>query len=168
MSVNIKIYSNKNPVNKIDKTLTAPISNLNGNFIEPVNIINPSFKISEDFSKLANCNYCYIPSFGKRYYFIDSIDIIQDGIYKINCSIDVLKTYADSIKNHSAIISKVGEEYENNYINDGTFISEERTITKPFYFMKNGEKAKIFEGGDLDEDWVYILTCYGGEDFDVS
>lgn len=159
MSFNISCYINKNPVNKVNKSLGSVIFSANGNLLEPTNIMNPSIKIMSETESLLGCNYCFIEKFN-RYYFIDSIDIIQNNIYQINCSVDVLKTYADEINESNAIISKRGldeEDVTNRYFNDGTFSTEERSYSKVVEFPN-----PVF---DKDLGFTYLLTCYGGYDY---
>lgn len=100
--------------NKINKTLE------NGLSIQDV-IIKNDFDITtfdlmiKSSSYTPDYNYCYIQDLG-RYYFIDSVECMNGTIYKIRVSVDVLKTYADEIKNISAIITK-SENPDDNFVN---------------------------------------------------
>lgn len=85
-----------------------------------------------ELSSAPDYNMAYIPSFN-RYYFI-GWENVSNNLWKMYTNeIDVLYTYKNEILALDAIIDK--QEYNTNpYINDGSFIREERTIieTKPF------------------------------------
>lgn len=70
---------------------------------EPCSILNPVLKIAgRDMSQF---NYCYIPSFGNRYYFINNWEW-RDAMWFCNCSCDVLATYRTSIGNSTQYVSR--------------------------------------------------------------
>lgn len=92
-----KMLENKN---KINKTLNNGLD-INGTFRGKVDILKPTIEITTENN--IDFNYCYIPLLN-RYYFIDNIEIIRNNFYILYLSVDVLKTYADSIKECSAVI----------------------------------------------------------------
>lgn len=63
---------------------------------EPCTITQPYFIIEYKADRLGY-NYAYIPSWG-RYYFIDNITVLKGCRMILNCTVDVLYTYRDSIK----------------------------------------------------------------------
>lgn len=71
---------------------------------QPVNILAPTF-IFNNNSQLYPCNYLYCDTFS-RYYYIRNIRILPGGRIAIDCTVDVLQTYASSIKNCNATITR--------------------------------------------------------------
>ena len=133
--------------NKINKTLE------NGLSIQDV-IIKNDFDITaldlmiKSPSYTPEYNYCYIPDLG-RYYFIDGVECMNGTIYKIRVSVDVLKSYADDIRNISAIITK-SENPDGNFVNcevSETFESEVIDLTDNFNHSGN----------------LILVTSLGGE-----
>lgn len=80
--------------NKINKTLTAgTVKALT--FRNNFDVENPIIYLS--FDPIVNgFNYVEIDS---KYYFIDSVDFVRYNYYRVNMSLDVLKTYASAIAN---------------------------------------------------------------------
>lgn len=90
----INFYNSKIKKNEMNKTLGTPIVKTcalkNGSSIE-----DPVLYMEHDAS-LFNCNYVYIPDFG-RYYFISGRELVEHTEY-ITCHVDVIKSFADDIK----------------------------------------------------------------------
>lgn len=97
-------------------------------------------------------NYCYISEFG-RYYFINNITSVRNGLWKIDCSVDVLMSYKTSILNLNVIVSDLsyGES------TDSTYVNGDQWITK----VKSKTDVLVFPSGLLD-DGEYILITSGG------
>ena len=85
--------------NKINKTLTAgTVKALT--FRNNFDVENPIIYLS--FDPIANgFNYVEIDS---KYYFIDSVNFVRYNYYRVNMSLDVLKTYASAIANCTCTI----------------------------------------------------------------
>lgn len=90
----VNFYNAKIKKNEINKTLGTPIIKTcalkNGSSIE-----DPVLYMEHDAS-LFNCNYVYIPDFG-RHYFITGREIVEHTEY-ITCHVDVIKSFANDIK----------------------------------------------------------------------
>lgn len=114
--MNITFYKNYSEKNHLDKNLTQ-MGTISGTLREDCSVINPVIKI-ESFSgfDLTQCNYCYIPDFG-RYYFINNIKCVGK-LFEIEAHVDVLSTYKTAIRNNKAIVSRQQNEY-NLYLQDG-------------------------------------------------
>lgn len=98
----ITLYKNTDPKNKITKTLENGLT-LAGNFRGVCNLSTPVLDVATDNAYLYN--YCYIPAL-QRYYFINDITIVRSGVFSLHCHIDVLKTYENEIKQTTAEIVK--------------------------------------------------------------
>lgn len=80
--------------NTVNKKFT-PVITLDGTFREDIDILNPVFRVEAD---VTNYNYIYIEELN-RYYYIRRITLESNNMHKVECHIDVLKSYADVIKN---------------------------------------------------------------------
>lgn len=99
--MNVTFYNNLSNLNVIYKRLEK-INTLSFTFKENSNIINPSLILKN----YKGGNYCYIEDL-ERYYYIKDIDLLSNGLVKINCEIDVLMSYKEDIIN-SDLYSKDG------------------------------------------------------------
>lgn len=116
MSITINLIKNKSDTNVLTKSLET-LSTITGVLKDDTDILNPSILI--EGSLPTNCNYFQIPDFN-RYYFITGLESVANDLFKITGHVDVLSTYADSIRNCSGIIARQESEY-NLYVDDGSF-----------------------------------------------
>ena len=89
----VTFYNNLSNYNVVNKSLEE-INILSFSFKENSNIITPSLILKN----YEGGNYCYIKEL-ERYYFVKDIDLLENGLFKINCEIDVLMSYKDDIIN---------------------------------------------------------------------
>jgi len=99
--MNVTFYNNLSNYNVVNKRLEK-INTLSFTFKENSNIINPSLILKN----YEGGNYCYIDEL-ERYYYVKDIDLLGNGLFKINCEIDVLMSYKEDIIN-SDFYSKDG------------------------------------------------------------
>ena len=97
----VTFYNNLSNYNVVNKRLEE-INTLSFTFKENSNIINPSLILKN----YEGGNYCYIEEL-ERYYYVRDIDLLGNGLFKINCDIDVLMSYKEDIIN-SDFYSKDG------------------------------------------------------------
>lgn len=112
--MNITLYKNQSPPNKVNKSLT------NANEIEAVrfiekgslDVLNPSvlIQLTADVKDASKYNYMYIPKFS-RYYYIDDIST-EGGLIRINGRVDVLMSHKKDILASSQYI--IRQEKKNN------------------------------------------------------
>lgn len=142
----ITLYKTSDENNKIDKTLSEPY-NMIGSLRNESNVIRPSILI--EIENPTRYNYMYIPEFG-RYYFIKEITSVRTNLWRIDCEVDVLKSYADKIKTLTVIIDK-NKDYSktNQYLNDGSFVIEN----------KNTIEIKNFTNGFNNESSYVLITA---------
>lgn len=80
---------NRNKINKVLENGTVKNLTFRNNF----DVENPTLFLS--FDPIANgFNYVEIDA---KYYFIDSVDFVRYNYYRVNLTLDVLKTYASAI-----------------------------------------------------------------------
>ena len=89
----VKVYNNKSNKNVVNKKIEE-VQEISFNFKDDSDITNPILILKSYKSG----NYCYIPEL-KRYYYIDKIDLMNGGVYKLYLEIDVLMSYKDEIMN---------------------------------------------------------------------
>ena len=80
---------NRNKINKVLENGTVKNLTFRNNF----DVENPIIYLS--FDPIASgLNYVEIDN---KYYFIDSVDLVRYNYYRVNLTLDVLKTYASAI-----------------------------------------------------------------------
>lgn len=117
MAFNIVLMTNKSEPNRLTKSVST-ISTVSGVLKEETSIIDPIIKIECDLSTVTGCNYISIPTFG-RFYFVNNIRSIRNGLVEFSCHCDVLSSFASSIRGNSAIIKRQENKW-NLYLNDGS------------------------------------------------
>ena len=69
-------------------------------------------------------NYAYIPDF-KRYYYINSVKSIRNGIWELSLEIDPLMSFKGDIATLQVVVDKQAEkENGDEYIDDGSLVSQ--------------------------------------------
>lgn len=142
------LYDNGSSDEVINKRLTEIVSS----DIEPYNeldIISPTLILSDmEITNIDRCNYCYIEEL-ERYYFCTPT-LGNNGLYTLICNIDPLMSFKDEILNLNVIVDK--NEYQiNPYLNDGSYITEER------------EKIEVLNySNGFNDTGRYILITAGG------
>lgn len=147
--MNIKFYKTKDPLNKIDKTITDELTKT-GKLLDDCSIIRP--RVTFAFNPTAY-NYAYIPDFG-RYYFIDEIINKSNDLWEVSFKVDPLKSFASEIKASQCVVAKSSSKY-NLFINDPNYKCEQDNI----YLMN-----KFPSGFDL-YDSTFVMTCFCDVDY---
>lgn len=127
----IIFYYNQSENNQLNKILTTG-KTLTGELRTTANVINPVIRFEND--EFMRYNYCYIPSF-RRYYFIQSIDSVNNQIFDVTFNVDVLMSFRGDIAQLSAIVDKQAQ-YENGdeYIDDSSLVMENMMFTRVYNF----------------------------------
>lgn len=95
-----------------------------------------------------SANYGRIEELG-RYYFIDGIETLVNGIYRLSMRVDVLETYKDEILSSMGVITEQAQNVNPYYNVD--------------YSYEVRKETDIFESAaELDEDKTLILVAIGG------
>ena len=142
----VNFYNSTENKNKINKTLINPtVKNLTlrNNFNVERPIIYLSFNPIEN-----NLNYIEFVEM-QKFYFIESVDLIRKNYYQVNLKLDVLKTYANNIKELTGTIIK-SENPDNKNID--CEISSDFNLTEiniNDVFNHNGK--------------IYLTTVFKGE-----
>ncbi len=131
MAFNITLYQSNSPRNQVKKSVKT-IQSFSGTLKADTSIIDPVILIECDLATVKNANYMSIPEFG-RYYFINNIRSVRNGLVEFTCHVDVLVTYQTEIKAQTGIVRKQAANW-NLYLNDGSFkvYQNPMVLTKPF------------------------------------
>ena len=132
--MNITLYKSKSSMNTVDKggANLTPLLTVSGNFknaqsiLTPIVIIDtidslllvddngqvvlddykrPLLTSRESSKEIIKANYCYIDEL-ERYYFISDIQVVNNDLIQLYLKEDVLYTYTNQIKEHTAYISR--------------------------------------------------------------
>lgn len=107
--------------------------------------INPVFLLETD-----DFDYNYA-SFNGRYYWVDEIRSVRNGLFSIGCSVDCLATYASDIKSTTAHVSYSSSAYDLE-ITDGRIVPKN---TKTFTYSNT-------KFNFIDATGCFLLGVYGG------
>ena len=96
--MDIELYRCKSPKNKLNKTLEKTLT-ISANIYEyEQNRNRLSFRFT--VSDVGEFNYIYIPDY-RRYYFVESVSLSENGMNVYECECDYLMTYKELINNLS-------------------------------------------------------------------
>lgn len=156
----LNLYNTSDDTRVMDKTVTL-IKSVTAKPSENVSILSPVFILDYDVftdTTLLTANYLYCTEL-LRYYYITDIQILTGGRVRISCSVDVLKTYSDSIKNCDCVVTRsesVGKPSEipdNNLPVDPNIMTVESIVFSHSPFDVN-----------FNTDKCWLLTAIGGVD----
>lgn len=144
------LYNNGDDARVVNKSLSIA-RQVELVFLESSSILKPRLRISWT-DGLTAYNYMYIPAF-HRYYFITDITAEPAGAGIINATVDVLMSYAASIKRCPAVVTRYSRREQrgsakSTYINDNKLpVANGRSI-----------RAVEFTGTDLNIDVATMTT----------
>lgn len=114
------------PIGSGETTLSADVNNT----AETISLLSPSFILAYN-SLYFTATHIKVPDMGNRFYYIDNIVLLTGGKVQIDCSIDVLKTYADQIAAAPCCITR-NENIGINWVPDDKLpYNTEITTTQP-------------------------------------
>lgn len=119
--MDIILYKNKAPNNKVDKSndLSNSMTIENVRFVDEnyLDLKNPSIliKLSDEVSDIAKYNYCRIPKFNRFYYIVTSSTI--NGLVKIDCASDALMSFSKDIFASTQYVLR-NQKYRSPYLVD--------------------------------------------------
>lgn len=146
--MNIVLGVNSSERNAINKTISNQTT-FTGTLKSSCSVINPSVLINAE--NLSAYNYCYIAAFN-RYYFISDITSVRNGLWRIDCSVDVLMSYKNEILALNVIVSdaSVGDNQPTYMMGDvwkTSVKTKTDVINFPSGMLDNGEYILITSGG---------------------
>ena len=145
------ILYNTTSDNRVLSKNIALIKEIDAELKDANDVISPTLKIQR-FEGWEKVNYIYIKSFN-RYYYVNTIKQLLGNTILLDCSVDVLMSNKDAIKNLTCIVDKQENSstaYSDKYLDDGSFITECRTFNSilnfPHGFNDDGELILITAG----------------------
>lgn len=145
------ILYNTTSDNRVLNKNIALIKEIDAELKDANDVISPTLKIQR-FEGWEKVNYIYIKSFN-RYYYVNTIKQLLGNTILLDCSVDVLMSNKDAIRNLTCIIDKQENSstaYSDKYLDDGSFITECRTFNSilnfPAGFNNDGEFILITAG----------------------
>lgn len=154
--MNVTLYKNTSDKRNLNKVITE-IKSVSATVKGDINIISPTLIIqyfSTDF------NYCYISDLN-RYYYVNSISLLNGQRIQLELSVDVLMSYKEEIKNLTVNVLR----YENiapTFLTDNRIPLFSDTIQKVIEFPEN-----IFNLENPSENSKNFLLTVAGGDFNA-
>ena len=147
----IKLYKYHGDNRKIEKSLDLVQTISNATVVETMDIINPVIilEVDQTFASVISFNYIYIQDL-KRYYYVNNIEIMSNGYIKIQCHVDVLKTYSNDILNSTQYVKRQQHKCTVQLADSEYNIKSNRNLT-----IKNFGDTIIQPNND------FILTTFG-------
>lgn len=142
MAYSIKLYKTPSDKRAVNKVLTS-VMDATAEIWGDCDILSPSLILN--VSPGVNFNYLQIldAPFNGRYYFVDNITIMQNGIMRVPCSIDVLMSHKSDIKKEMAILARQSN-IANLYFNDPDLPIENRSNVSFKQFPKGLENKAYY------------------------
>lgn len=133
---------------------------LDGVFVEPnQDILHPSIRVRTDVN-LSGYNYAEIVQFGRKYFMRPIVEV--NGIWRLECDVDVLTTYYNGILESDAIVKRTEESDKiNYYINDNVFFTEQRERVTFTTFKKVDPVTGVREDAKFGTDTYYLIVAGG-------
>lgn len=128
----VVLMTNSSPRNYLDKSLST-VATVTGVLRDESNIVNPSILV-EMSTTPANVNYLYVAEFG-RYYFVNDITSVRNGLWRFDCTSDPLTSFKSQIRGCTGIIKRAeSSDAFNVMLDDGSFKAYNNpvVITKEF------------------------------------
>ena len=145
MAYSIKLYQTPSDKRTVNKAITS-VMNDTAEIWGECDLLSPSLVLNA--APGINFNYLQIldAPFNGRYYFVDDITIMHNGIIRVSCSIDVLMSHKSDIKKETAILARQ-TNLANLYFNDPDLPIENR----------NDVSFKLFPKGLENHAYYYLL-----------
>lgn len=146
----INLYENTSENYVVSKNITIKESMQNCILKDNTSVENPVILVRAN-ANISGYNYMYIPDF-HRYYYIEEIVSVQNGLWELHGHVDVLQTYGNYIKGLTATCKRQ-ENLFNMYLDDPEFKT----------YNKSTVVTKLFSGGtgNLNKSLSYVLVVAG-------
>lgn len=143
-AMQIILYNNESPQNKIQKSITQ-IASMVGVLRGEADIVNPTIRVYSE--NLPLFNYAMIPEFS-RYYYLRNVRAVRENIFDISLQSDPLMSFDLSEVTGVVVESQNGGS---NYLPSRNWVRLVKTKTDILNFS-----------GGLLESGEYILITAGG------
>ena len=103
-----KFYNNKSDARYLNKSIDLKYDNIPIDVLTPASVVRPVLKVSSGLIG-QSVNYVYVEEL-ERYYFIRNW-IMENGHVQLECEVDVLMSFKDSIKKQNVIVARQENAY---------------------------------------------------------
>lgn len=103
MKLTLNLYNTTDDTRVVNKAVTT-IAVVNAEPTDNISVLSPAFMIEYNNSYFS-ANYCYCAVLG-RYYYIRNMSLVKGNRILIECSVDVLKTYAAALTDCDCIVTR--------------------------------------------------------------
>lgn len=125
----------------------------------PCAVENPTILLSYDAAILRQCNYVYIPDFG-RYYFVAGRSVNSAGQMTFELKSDVLMTVGEALLNAQVTISRgCPLDYKPTYIRDMMFPLQQQKQIQTFRL----DKQPFIPATATSGSKLFVLNVAGKE-----
>lgn len=144
--MNLELYTIADDPRVVSKTVGTAVASFADVPRASVTVMGGTVTV-ESATSLAGCNYAYISDFN-RYYFIDQITAVREGLWSISLRVDVLMSFASDITALTGTINR-NEDLADAYLADGKYISKvyRQITTKAFPNSMNADNIILMTVG---------------------
>lgn len=136
---------------KLDKTI-AEVGTILGTFNQAIGLKS----IDVDITGYArDFNYVWIPTL-RRYYYVDSVDLISADVTRLHLKEDVLMSWKSLIRSQTAFIERQENVYDNDLIDELVKYSYDKSVLSFAVTLSND----IFANTDND-DLDFVVETVG-------
>jgi hypothetical protein len=133
-NMDLKLYYNSSDNRCIKKKISNEFV-ISGVLRESTSIVNPEIVLAS--STPLRYNYCYIPLL-QRYYYINNIISVKNGVWKLIMEVDPLMSFKNDILALKVVVSKQSSPVNGDeYIDDGSLVTD-NLMFKTVYNFANG------------------------------
>lgn len=147
--MNIILYQNTKPISHMARTLTNPLQ-ITGepHEADTLDVVNPDIVLEYNPAYL-QYNFCYIPSFG-RYYFFREAPTISKKTITLHLCVDVKYTYRSIIMRSQCIAERSSSLYD-VFLADGAVVDSTGyryySRSLPYEFRPDAGSYVLFVAG---------------------
>lgn len=145
------LYVNKSDKKVVDKDIQQLGDSLSCSVYGECSILEPDLLLTYDSARrLAQCNYIYIPDFGRYYYKTDLV-LVSGNRCILSATVDPLMSFKNGIYNLNCNVARC-ENYKTTMIPDSNIMT----------FGTETEVVSFSRAFEWSNNHSYILTVLGG------
>lgn len=135
MAISLDVGRTTSDYNRLSKNYTR-IELISAVIKDGTSIINPTF-IVNTFTNFHTCNYIKCAELGRNYY-VNNIELVPGGRLALQCHVDVLASFASSIRGCQVLIDKQQmDAVASKYIDDGSYVMECDEVIQSYNWNKS-------------------------------
>lgn len=120
--------------------------------------LRPIFLLSaDDF----NYNYC---EFNGRYYWVSDINAVRSGLFEVSCMVDVLASWADSIKSTQSFVKYSASDIDKNITDYRNAVTIEKEVQYAVATSETGVFSPLWQS----QGGIYLLATMGAVNSEVA